>query len=360
MDKTSLHKKRGSRSRGRKWPTAVDLYCGSGAVSQALKQTHYRVVAAVDNDPDACKTYGLNHPRVALYEEDIHRVSPTEILKSNLDGKPLDLLVVCAPCQPFSSQNSKRGNPKDQRRNLILESVRFAEILKPKAIFFENVAGLTTAKFGSLLTKLGQDLEALGYTLEAPQRVDAASFGVPQRRLRCIMIAHKANHFAIKDLADIRDQVTTVRDAIGNLPRLSSGEACGKDPLHSARVHSDLTLKRLKLIPRNGGSRFSLPKELELECHKGFKGHPDVYGRMKWDDVAPTLTTGCTDLTRGRYAHPEQDRSITVREAALLQTFPRDYVFVGSSGSLSRQIGNAVPVLMAHKIFKSIRPILLD
>lgn len=344
----------GTLTEGRKCPTAVDLYSGSGAITAALKQAGYRVAAAIDNDPVACETYRLNHQDTRIYPSNIHDVNPYTILEQDLDNQPLNLLVACAPCQPFSSQNKKRGNPHDFRTDLILEAARFAAVLRPRQIFFENVAGLTTPGFRPLLEELETRLGKLGYTLGKPRRVDAAHLGVPQRRIRCIMLAALQKSDTQIDLQAIKRPQRTVRQVIGHLPSLAPGEVCPSDKLHKARNHSAIAIKRLKQIPRDGGSRFSLPTELELACHKNFNGHPDVYGRMQWDDVAPTLTTGCTDITRGRFAHPQDDRAITLREAALLQTFPQDYRFSGNSGDIARQIGNAVPVQMAEALFAEI------
>jgi DNA (cytosine-5)-methyltransferase 1 len=147
----------------------------------------------------------------------------------------------------------------------------------------------------------------------------------------------------------------TVRDTIAHLPKLSSGEGDPTDSLHWARSHRPIALARLAAIPMDGGSRFQLPEHLVLPCHRGQKGFPDVYGRMRWDDVAPTLTTGCDDVTKGRFAHPEQNRAITLREAALLQTFPDDYVFSGNRRQIARQIGNAVPVAMIERLAPVLR-----
>lgn len=349
----------GNSQKGRGWPTAVDLYCGSGSVTAALKSAHYRVVAAVDNDPVACRTFRANHKRVHLYQKDIRLVDPVCIRVDDLKGKSLDLLIVCAPCQPFSSQNKKRGDAGDSRSNLIIEAVRFAAVLKPKLIFFENVAGLGAPRFRSLLDCLGKKLDKLGYTLGPPKQVDAAHFGVPQRRIRCILVATRGGVDPDIDLHRLKHPLCTVRDAISDLAPLASGEMDSLDVLHRARKHSEVALNRLIHIPTDGGSRFSLPPSLELMCHKGFGGYPDVYGRMKWDDVAPTLTTGCTDITRGRFAHPEAHRAITLREAALLQSFPVGYQFEGNWSQIAEQIGNAVPFRMANELMKSIRSRLL-
>ena len=335
-------------------PLALDLFCGCGAVTEGVKRSGFRVVAAVDFDAVACASYRLNHPEVHLVQEDIREVDPAEF-KGMLAGEPLELLIVCAPCQPFSSQNRKRA--EDVRSQLILQGLRFAEALSPRAIFFENVPGLVASTNAPILFELKRGLTALGYALSAPHRVNAADYGVPQRRNRCVMIATKD-----RDLPDIPPPVTPagnriqVRDAIGDLPALACGEATQDDPLHRARTHSALSRARMRHIPKDGGSRFSLPEELELRCHKGHSGHPDVYGRMSWGDVAPTLTTGCTDITRGRFMHPRDDRAITLREAARLQTFGDNYRFAGTSGDVARQIGNAVPVLLVENLASALLP----
>lgn len=349
------HKKRtdpstSSNSRPR---TAIDLYAGCGAVSEGLKRGGFVVVSAVDNDPIACRTYRANHPEIRLYESSIEKVEPTSLLE-DLAGRELDLLVVCAPCQPFSSQNRNKG--KDPRAGLIFESVRFAAALRPEVVFFENVPGLTTPRFRRILDRLRKELRKVGYTLGKPHRIDAADYRVPQRRVRCVMFASRAEEKLplIPEPLSAHGNRVTVREAIGNIRRLKSGEADPSDHMHFARKHSNLALKRLSHIPRNGGDRFSLPDDLILLCHRNHRGHPDVYGRMCWEDVAPTLTTGCTDITRGRFAHPEDDRAITLREAATLQTFPGTYQFIGNSSQIATQIGNAVPVRLVEALCSEI------
>lgn len=337
------------------WPTAVDLFCGSGAVTAALKRSHFRVVAAVDNDPIACDTYRLNHPSVDLVEGDIAKVDPADIRRKHLGRRNLDLLVVCAPCQPFSSQNKKRG--RDPRSSLILQAGRFAQALRPRMIFFENVPGLASKKNRRLLRRL-RDALGKDYVLGNPENVDAADYGVPQRRVRCIMLATRGKAPPTLPAATTPDgKRVTVRDAIGHLLRLRAGEADPNDPLHAARQHQSIALERLKKVPKNGGSRSALPAELRLKCHDSVSKNKfsDVYGRMAWDQVAPTLTTGCTDVTRGRFAHPRDHRAITLREAALLQMFPEGYAFCGSVSDIQRQIGNAVPVGLVRALAPTLR-----
>lgn len=344
------------KSHKKQWPTAIDLFCGCGAVSAGLRKRHFRVLAAVDTDPVACETYRLNHPRVKLYQEDITQLDPRRVQHEVLGNRTLDLLVVCAPCQPFSSQNRSTGF--DDRIFLIFQAIRYASVLKPKLIFFENVPGLTKPKYRRMVKSLQKGLKAIGYEMGGPEKIDVADYGVPQRRVRCIMVARRGPMPALRSALVPTDRRLTVRDAIADLPRLDSGEVFCGDPLHFARDHQPIALERLRHIPKDGGSRFSLPDHLVLECHRGKTGYPDVYGRMKWNDVAPTLTTGCTDVTRGRFAHPEDDRAISLREAARLQTFDDDYAFHGNSGRIARQIGNAVPVKFVESLAVSFRVLL--
>lgn len=334
--------------------TAVDLFCGSGAVSWGLKQAGFSVVGAIDLDSTACSTYRANHPEVELIEKDIRRVKPIDFLRS-IGDCDIDLLVVCAPCQPFSSRNRKKAQ-NDDRSRLVLESLRFVSELNPKMVFFENVPNIgKTSVFNELAKRLAQ----IGYFLSTPQRIDAAELGVPQRRARMILIGAK-NESLLNEAQKIpKKSRQTVSESIRNLPIPPvSTPVSGGDPLHFSRRHSALNIARLRHIPHDGGSRDVLPDHLILTCHKKLEGKKnsflDTYGRMKWDDVAPTLTTGCTDITKGRYAHPVQDRAITLREAARLQSFPDSYVFAGNSAQIATQIGNAVPPKMMESIAQSL------
>jgi DNA (cytosine-5)-methyltransferase 1 len=207
----------------------------------------------------------------------------------DLHGQDLDLLVVCSPCQPFSAQNRQRRI--DDRSRLILEAGRFTRVLRPKLIFFENVPGLASNRHAELLNELRETLGG-DYTLRDPERVDAADFGVPQRRVRCIMLAaRKVEPPELPVPITPRGSRVTVQSAIGHLARLASGEADAADPLHFARNHQGIALRRLAAVPKDGGSRSALPSELELACHAnvGQRKFSDVYGRMAWHDVAPTL-----------------------------------------------------------------------
>ena len=328
---------------------AIDLFCGCGGVTEGLKQAGFAVIAAIDNDPICCQTYRLNHPEVNLFEKDICETSALS-LKKILGKRKLDLLVVCAPCQPFSRLN--KSDISDERIYLILQSVRFARALKPKYVLFENVPGI--ARNSVVISQLKFEFAKLGYNLSEPKQIDAADYGVPQRRVRCVIVASLKSDVVWPSPTTPLGHRITVRDAIGNLP--TAGYVNSQDPLHVCRKHSKLTIDRLQHISHDGGSRDELPTHLVLPCHKKLDDageithYCDVYGRMRWDTVAPTLTTGCTDVTKGRSAHPVFDRAITLREAALLQTFPRNYHFFGNSGQIARQIGNAVPVNLAKNL----------
>lgn len=329
--------------------TAIDLFCGCGAVTQGLKGI-FKVITAVDNNQYASESYHVNHPEVHFFKEDITQLDILKTLQV-AGNKNIDLMVVCAPCQPFSSQNHTKHT--DERVSLILQTCRFAKTLKPRLIFFENVKGIVASKHSSIIQKLIIDLKKLGYNYWlGPLSVDAADYGVPQRRQRCIMMVAREKKVlpTLPNPTSPEGRRITVKDAIGDLPPLSSGEASENDSLHFARKHKPIALRRFAFIKKDGGSRFDLPPDLVLDCHKGHKGHPDVYGRMAWNDVAPTLTTGCTDVTRGRFLHPHDDRAITLREAARLQTFPDCYQYKGCPQEIARQIGNAVPVEFVRTI----------
>ena len=325
--------------------TAIDIFCGSGAVTWALKQSGFRVASALDIDATACATYQLNHPEVPLFEADVRKIDVRRFQTVCTDA--IDVLAICAPCQPFSSQNRYRTT-LDTRAELILSCLPLIVSFRPILIFLENVPGFGR---GHIARKFIAQLEALGYFVGPLSKIDAANFGVPQRRRRVMLIAADKSRCSWKKAYQLAKRPKkSVADALRNLPPAADSrqQSSLQDPLHYARKHHAITLERLRHIPKDGGSRESLPPYLQLKCHKsvGAGSFPDTYSRMAWDDVAPTLTTGCTDVTRGRYAHPEHDRAITLREAARLQTFPDDYKFAGNAAQVAAQIGNAVPPQM--------------
>jgi len=319
--------------------TAIDLFSGCGGLSQGLKDAGYRVLAAVEIDKKACETYRLNHQDVELVVADIRRVSAARLLRCvGLKKGELDLLAGCPPCQGFSTLRSRNGQAAaaDPRNDLIDEFARLALALRPKMIMMENVPAL--ARYEKFIDFV-ERLSASGYRVIS-KVLDVSAFGLPQRRKRLILSASRVGQPCLATETSAR---TTVRGAIGGLlPAGNSGDALHDIPTkyRSARVQAII-----EAIPKDGGSRHSLPDTMKLDCHRRTSGFNDVYGRMKWEGLSPTITSGCCNPSKGRFIHPQEDRPITLREAAILQGFPADYRFDIShgKGSISLMIGNALP-----------------
>lgn len=319
-------------------PTAIDLFSGCGGLSVGLKKAGFDVVAACEIDPKAHSTYSSNHPEVQLYSRDIRRVSAAELLSDlQLRAGEIDLLAGCPPCQGFSRMRTKnqRSSVKDARNDLVSEFLRFVRVLRPKTVMLENVPGLISdRRFRDLCV----ELKRMRYEFTA-EILDAADYLVPQRRKRMILLASRVHKPVLAKRSKKR---VTVRDAIKGMeyPRTSKDQIHGMGEQRTARIK-----ELISLVPKNGGSRSDLPKRFQLECHKDFFGFSDVYGRMAWDDVSPTITGGCTNPSKGRFLHPSQNRTITLREAALLQGFPKSYKFDASHGkeAIALMIGNALP-----------------
>lgn len=319
-------------------PTAIDLFSGAGGMTQGLKDAGFLVVAGVEVDSLAAETYGLNHPEVELLHEDIRTVNGAALL-ARAGVASIDLLAGCPPCQGFSSLTTLNGHrgTSDSRNDLVLEYGRLVAETKPSAVLMENVPGLASDARMHLLIEM---LEGLGYTVHEGVRIlNAADFGVPQRRRRLVMLAgrHTTISFPLPN-PDLR----TVKQAIGHLrPAGKSG-----DKLHDLpERRSERVRQLIAAIPRDGGSRLDLGNDQQLACHTGFDGFKDVYGRLSWDSPAPTITSGCFNPSKGRFLHPIEDRAITMREAALLQTFPHSYKFSLQRGKtgVASMIGNALP-----------------
>lgn len=318
---------------------AIDLFSGCGGLTEGLKSSGFNVIAAVEIDRKACETYSMNHPGVRLIAGDIREVSAEYLLKeTGLRPGELDLLAGCPPCQGFSTLRSRNGNSStnDARNDLVDDFARLAIGLRPKMVMMENVAALESYdKFQNFL----QLLESEGYAVIF-EVVNVADFGVPQRRKRLILSASRVGRPVI---AERSSHGVTVRDAIGAmLPVGQSG-----DDIHdlTAGPRTPRVQRIIEAIPKNGGSRHSLPEHLKLSCHLKTSGFNDVYGRMRWDEVAPTITSGCHNPSKGRFLHPVENRPISIREAALLQGFPFSYRFDIKHGkeSLALMIGNALP-----------------
>lgn len=306
------------------------------------------IVMGLDIDPDAARTYKANFPHAQFNESDIRSLSTNALASLLVERNSPILFCGCAPCQPFSKQNLQKvvGDP---RRGLLTEFGRFIQAWLPDYVFIENVPGMQRIKsddgplhgFKDLLSELGYDYQV--------DILPALWFGVPQTRERLVLLASRLPGIKLPETTHGLNKAapSTVQDWIRNLPKIRAGETHPDDQDHQAALLSDINLKRIALTPE-GGNRESWPKNLWLDCHRDHKGHTDVYGRLAWNKPAAGLTTRCISYSNGRFGHPEQNRAISVREAACLQTFPRSYSFKGNLNSRARQIGNAVPPLMAQ------------
>lgn len=329
----------------------ADFFCGCGGTSAGLRSAGMEVVFGLDVDPEAAKTYRRNFPASSFVERDIAHVEPTEVAEAVGDHNGALLLSACAPCQPYSSFGPARK--RDPRRTLLLRLLPFLELLEPDLVLIENVPGLHKQRApAGTFARFCKALRDAEFHV-ASAVVDCQNYGVPQRRRRLIVMASRFGPIRIpwpthgKLAGDL--PVSTVGEWIGDLPPIGPGEAHPLVPNHVASALTELNLKRLEATPVGGG-RADWPPELRLACHAEHDGHSDVYGRMRADAPAPALTTKCTSISNGRFGHPTQNRPISVREAASLQTFERDFVFEGGIKSATRQIGNAVPVLLAQRM----------
>jgi len=322
--------------------TAIDLFCGAGGLTCGLKQANYSILSAVEIDPLAAYTFSKNHPEVNLFEKDILSLNPKDIMEQlNIAPNDLDLLAGCPPCQGFSSLRTKNKSSSvyDKRNDLVYEFLNWVKIFLPKCVLLENVPALAKDK---RMLHAKKELLKLGYHIDdnSLKIEDIAEYGIPQRRRRMILVASKFGEIQMPKKEKI---TSTVRQTIGNIADAGNSG----DYLHDIPENRSTKIKNLiENIPKDGGSRADLPKKHWLECHKRYpKGFKDVYGRMSWDCVSPTITGGCHNPSKGRFLHPIENRAITLREAALLQTFPSDYFFSLKRGkeNAALMIGNALP-----------------
>lgn len=330
---------------------AVDLFCGAGGLTRGLLDAGIKVKKGFDINPKFKKTYEKNNPGVSFGSKDISQLTKDDIL-SDIDlKKKYFLLAGCAPCQPFSTIN-KQNLKEDNRKSLLLEFGRLVEETKPNFVFIENVPGLATGKGKKIFEEFKKKLDNMGY-FYVYRIIDAKNYGVPQKRKRLILIASDKEPLDFPERTHGNGEslipYVTVRDVISHYPVIRDGSKHAKIPNHEARLLSQINRKRINLIKKNGGSRKDLPDNLKLKCHKKHTGHTDVYGRMRWDDVASTLTCKCTSISNGRFGHPTQRRGISVREAAALQTFANDYIFYEAITFNTLMVGNAFPPLLAKQ-----------
>lgn len=326
-----------SQGKVNKTYTALDIFSGCGGLTEGLKQAGFKVIGGLELDRKASQTYRLNHPEVDLVEADIRDITAADILKRwSLESGDLDLLAGCPPCQGFSTLRTKNGKTsRDARNSLIDNFTILIKELSPKAVMLENVPGLEKHyRFKSFMSTLKKEGYKITYGV-----LNVADYGVAQRRSRLILLASKTTQPVF---ADKSERNLTVSDTIRNI----TINTMDLDDIHFIPERRSERVKTIiKSIPKNGGSRKDLPVHLVLKCHLSFSGFSDVYGRMKWEEPAPTITSGCHNPSKGRFLHPEDDRTITLREASMLQGFPLGYKFIKSHGkeALGLMIGNALP-----------------
>ena len=335
---------------------AIDFFCGAGGLTRGLLNAGIAVLAGVDNDERLQETYTYNNKPSRFINSDIHAIQIRE-LRETLDIQTEDamLYAACTPCQPFSTLNRLQG--KDKRKILLLAFAQIVEKCPPDFILVENVPGLNNAYGKKIYEEFLKVLKKCGFS-EAADLLDAKHFGVPQTRKRFILVASRhGNSISLPVPETDTNRFTTVRRCIKKYPAIADGEASQGYLNHVARKLQPHHKRIVEAVPKDGGSRRDVADtSILLQCHqKNPNAHKDVFGRMAWDAPGPTLTSRCADVYCGRFIHPEQDRGISLREAAALQTFGDDYEFFGTSLiGISRQIGNAVPVKLAEQLGKSI------
>lgn len=342
--------------------TCVDSFSGAGGLSIGLSRAGFEILLSFDNDK-LCVATQLMNPKYFDHEvlcAGIEEMLGGELLKRiGIEPGELDLLAGGPPCQGFSVQ--RIGEDKDDRNDLVLKYMQLVEEVRPKFFMMENVRGLAGKRGREYLSILMLQAKNSGYHVHL-KILDAQDYGVPQRRQRVVIVGESIVNglpplFCFPEPTTTNEQRVTVRMAIGNLPVPPQNGSDHPDYIHHRRDRlSDLNKKRLIAL-KEGQGREHLPIELLADCHQRSPdviGHRNVYGRMRWDDVAPTITARFDSFTRGLFGHPSQIRSISLREGAELQTFPSDMVFSGNKVDIARQIGNGVPVLLAEKIGKSI------
>ena len=345
----------------------IDLFCGAGGLSAGLRNAGFTIKTGVDIDKQALHTYSVNFKKAVTLHKDISNVTGKELRKlAHLDDNDHEFLLVgCPPCQGFSSIGKR--NPEDEKNQLVYQYVRIVKELKPNFILMENVPGMAKSVGKEIFFHVVKMLES-DYHIDK-SILNAADYGVPQTRKRLVL------HGVRRPVYEVLKKITgyeeinflpkathsknglqenawvTVGEALSGLPPIAAGEEIDDNRVHNhvARKLSETNIMRLSAIRANGGSRRGIAVEYELPCHKAENvSYSDTYGILDPLKPAPTITAGCTTISKGRYGHPTQNRALSVREAARLQSFPDSFRFTGNLTSMSTQVGNAVPPRLAE------------
>ena len=339
--------------------SVVDVFCGVGGLSHGFVQEGFDVCVGIDTDASCRYAYERNN-RARFVERSVENLAAGDINPLFAEGQPR-ILVGCAPCQPFSTYSQNRT---DAKWRLLEEFARLVRDVQPDVVSMEYVPRLRSFRGGNLFEGFLAMLRQEGYAVWS-DIVDCADYGVPQTRKRLVVLASRLGAIELLPPTHAQDDHQTVRDAIAGLPSIAAGEEDAEDPLHYASRLSPTNLARIQAA-KPGASWNDWNPELVAKCHRKRSGrwYGSVYGRMRWDAPAPTITTQCNGFGNGRFGHPEQDRAISLREAALLQTFPHGYEFFDPAqrwfvSATARWIGNAVPVALARAVARSVAQALI-
>jgi DNA (cytosine-5)-methyltransferase 1 len=333
--------------------STIDLFCGAGGLTYGFEQEGLPVKVGFDIDP-ACKFPYEHNNKAEFILEDVGRISKLD-LEKHFSENSVKVLAGCAPCQPFSSY-ARRYEDMQLKWKLLEDFARLVQECEPEIVSMENVLQL---KHHPVYMAFIQTLKTLNYSIESYE-VNCADYGIPQARKRLLLLASKFGKIELFPPTHVQESYETVRKTIENLDPLIAGQASKTDRLHQCSKLSDLNLRRIR-ASKPGGTWRDWTTDLVAKCHtkKSGKTYPGVYGRMEWDHPSPTITTQCFGFGNGRFGHPEQDRAISLREAALLQTFPPNYEFLAPDepiifDRIGRLVGNAVPVKLGQVIARSI------
>lgn len=339
---------------------AVDFFCSGGGMTSGFRKAGVKVIGGIDFDPECEETYTYNNPDSKFILSDIKKLK-FSTLEKELEIKKNDdqmIFIGCSPCQYWSNIKTIKAK-SEVSKNLLIDFQKFVEYFKPGYIVIENVPGILNRVDESPLKAFLKFLDRENY-LYAKDVINASHYGVPQTRKRFLLIASRVTKTVSLPIADTKTELPTVRKFIGDKKKFKPIPAGHKDLttfLHTTAKLSEKNIQRLMATPLNGGTRmiYSLDSNIANKCHYNLKNFSDTYSRMYWDKPAPTLTTRFNSISNGRFAHPEQNRGISMREGAILQTFDFDYLFFGKNqNAIAKQIGNAVPPILSKKIAESI------
>ena len=330
---------------------AVDLFCGAGGLSYGLEKAKIKVKAGIDFEPSCAYPFEKNIKKAKFFQHDIGQLD-SEVVAEQYSTGSIRLLAGCAPCQPFSTLRNGIDRKGSDKWPLLNHFARLIKSVQPELVTMENVPTLQSQSiFDDFVQTLKDEKYEVSFGI-----VDASDYGVPQRRKRLVLLASKLGEIKLLSPQELGIKKKTVREAISGLPKIEAGQFSASDPLHKSRLMSPINLQRIQ-ISKPGGTWRDWPESLRAPCHQKESGatFSSVYARMEWDKPSPTITTQSTNFGTGRFGHPEQDRALSLREMAILQSFPADYEFIGNNSvigfsTIGKLIGNAVPVDLGFAI----------